>query len=74
MILWSIRTCYYKGSVEIKEKRQVRKRALSLKNNTPGLKADFPQKIKKKNDEVDNSQMHCRCYTRYKSNPINKTS
>ena len=47
MVLWSIRTFWYKGSAEIKEKRQVRKRALFLKNNNPGLKADFPNNVKK---------------------------
>ena len=34
---------------------------------SPGLKTDFHQKVKK---NIDNSQMGCKCYTRYKSNPI----
>ena len=47
MILWSIRTFWYKGSAENNEKWQVRKKALFPKNNNPGLKADFPQQVKK---------------------------
>ena len=47
MILWSIRTFWYKGSAEIKEKWQVRQKALFLKNNSSGLKADFHQKVNK---------------------------
>ena len=47
MILWSIRTFWYKGSAENKEEWQVRKKALFLKDNSPDWKADFPQKVKK---------------------------
>ena len=47
MILWSIHTFWYKGSAEIKEKCQVRKKALFLKNNSQGLKAVFSQRAKK---------------------------
>ena len=68
MILWSTRTFWYKGSTEHKGKWQVRKNALSLKSNSQDLKVDFPNKSK--NDEIDNSEMRCKCYTRYKSNPI----
>ena len=47
------------------------KKGFFLKNNSPGLKADFSQLVKK-TGEIDNSQMQCKCYTRYKSNPIYK--
>ena len=46
MILWSIRTFWYKGSAEIEETNQVRnKHAISLKNSSPDSKADFSEKF-----------------------------
>ena len=72
MILWSIRTFWYKGSAENEEKMQVRTKAPFLKNNSPDWKADFPKKSKKQKNT--NSQMHCKLYTRYKSNPIYQIS
>ena len=71
IILWSIRTFWYKGSAEVKGKWQVRKKGSPFqKNNSPGLKIDFPNKSK--NDEIDISQMRYKYYTHYKSNPIYK--
>ena len=46
MILWSIHTLWYKGSPENKEKLQVQKRALFLKVNNSGSKADFHKNVK----------------------------
>ena len=43
------------------------KRSLSLKNSSLDLKAVFSQQVNKV-DEIDNSQMRCKFYTRYKSN------
>ena len=44
MILWSIRTLWYKGSAENKDKRQGRKQIIPLKNTSPDSKADFWEK------------------------------
>ena len=41
MIPESIRTFWYKGSAENKETNKNRKRAISLKNNSPDSKAEF---------------------------------
>ena len=41
VILWSIRTFWYKGLAKIKEKIKFEKRRLSLKNSSPDSKADF---------------------------------
>ena len=47
MILWSMSTFWYKGFAKINEKNQVWKKGLILENNSPGLKADFHQQVKK---------------------------
>ena len=52
---------------KLRKSDKFEKRTLFLKNNTPDLKADSPQHIKKHN-KIDNSQMRCKCHTRYKSN------
>ena len=44
MILWSIRTFWYKGSAENKENDKFEKRATSLKIGSPDSKADFSEK------------------------------
>ena len=41
MVLWSIRTLWYKGSAEYKETNKSDKVALSFKNDSPDSKADF---------------------------------
>ena len=57
---------------------QVRKKALCLTNNSPDLKADASQQVNKNyeidNSQIDNSQMRCKRFTRYKSNPIYEIS
>ena len=45
MVLWSIRTFWYKGSAENKENGKFEKK-LYLKNCSPGSKADFSEKSK----------------------------
>ena len=47
VILWSVRTFWYKGFAKIKEKWRVRKQGLFLKSNSPGLKADFHKRVNK---------------------------
>ena len=64
MILWSIHTFWYKGSAENKGNK-LGKMFFFLKNNSPDLKAYFS---KNRKNEIDISQMHCKCYTRYESN------
>ena len=69
MILWSICTFWYKGLAENKEKLQVREKGPSSQKWQQRLKGCIsPEGYK--NKKIDNSQMHCKCYTRYKSNPI----
>ena len=46
MILWSIRTFWYKGSAENKGKQHVRKKSISLKNSSLKLKVIFSQKLR----------------------------
>ena len=42
--LWSIRTFWYKGLAKTKMKNDEFGKCLSVKNNSPGSKADFPKK------------------------------
>ena len=44
MILWSIRTFWYRGSAENQKNDKFQKRAISFKNSSPDLKADFSEK------------------------------
>ena len=46
MLLWSIRTFWYKGSAENGKNDQFEKNVMSLKNSSPGSKADFSEKSK----------------------------
>ena len=41
VILWWIRTFWYKGLAKIWKKTEFEKRQLSHENNSPGSKADF---------------------------------
>ena len=47
IILWSIHTFWYKGSAENREQWQVRQKVVFIKNISPGLKADFSQRVNK---------------------------
>ena len=69
MILWSLHTFWYKGSAENNEKCQVQKKA-SFSQNIAALAQRLIFPNASKINEIDNSQMHCKCYTRYKSNPM----
>ena len=62
-----IRTFWYKGFGRKQGKMTSSKKTLSPKNSSSDLKTDFPNKSK--TYEIDISQMHCKCYTRYALNP-----
>ena len=47
MILWSIRTFWYKGSAENKNKKMFAEKGISLKNSSLKLKAWFRRKVNK---------------------------
>ena len=66
MILWSIRTFWYKGSAENKKKQRVRKKAHISQKQLPKTQSMISRKV----DEFDIWQMGLECHTRSKSNPI----
>ena len=69
MILWSIRTFWYKGSAENNKKQHVRKKAYTSKKQQPNTQSIIFQKDIKINDFYI-WQMGLECHTRYESNPI----
>ena len=69
MILWSIRTFWYKGSAEDKEQSQVREKRYISQKQQPKTKSMISQKSQKI-DEFHIWQMGLECHTRYESKPI----
>ena len=69
MILWSIRTFWYKCSAKNEKITRSNKRLCFSNITTQAQRLIFPQQVKKIY-EIDISQIRCKCYTRYKSDPI----
>ena len=69
IILWSIRTFWYKGSAENKKKKHVREKRYISQKQQPKTQIMISQK-NQKIDEFYIWQMGLEWYTRYKSNPI----
>ena len=69
MILWSIRTFWYKGSAENKKRSQVHEKAYISRKQQPKTQSMISQRSQK-NDGFDIWQMGLECHTRYESNPI----
>ena len=68
MILWSIHTFWHKGLAENKENAKSEK-GIYLSKVAAQTRRLISQEMSN-NVGIDNSQMRCKCYTRYKSKPI----